>query len=105
MCTQSPSKSAPKRRIYKRFDFDCMVIVDIYIKSLERMLRSIGWPMKKPSILVNYSPANLWTNLPIPKATSSIVCQLAGQKTEEMLVVRYYPDATLEDASSKQLVA
>ena len=69
-----------------RFDFDCMVIVDIYIKSLERMLRSIGWPMKKPSILVNYSPANLWTNLPIPKATSSIDYQLVGQNTEEMSV-------------------
>ena len=52
----------PKRRTYKRFDFDCMVIVDIYIKNLERMLMIIGWPMKKPYIPVNYSPTVLWTD-------------------------------------------
>ncbi len=32
----------PERRTYKRFDFDCMVFVDIYITSLERMLMSTG---------------------------------------------------------------
>ena len=30
------------RRTYKRIDLDCMVIMDIYIKSLERMLMNIG---------------------------------------------------------------
>ena len=40
-------EARPKRRTYKRFDFDCMVIMGIYIKSLERMLMSIGWSMKK----------------------------------------------------------
>ncbi len=52
----------PKRRTYKRFDFDCVVIVDIYIKSLEGMLMIIGGPMKKPYISVNYSPTILWTD-------------------------------------------
>jgi len=37
------------------------------------------------------------SKLPIPKVMNSIVCQLAGQNTEEMLVVCYYPDATPED--------
>ena len=48
----------PKRRTHKRFDFDCMVIVDIYIKSLERMLMNFGWPMEKPYIPVNFSPTD-----------------------------------------------
>jgi len=30
-----------KRRTYKRIDLDCMVTMDIYIKSLERMLLNI----------------------------------------------------------------
>ena len=34
------------------------------------------------------------TNLPNPRDTSSIDCQLAGQNTETMLVVCYYLDAT-----------
>ena len=33
------------------------------------------------------------TNLPIPKVTSSIVCQLAGWNTEDTPVVCDYPDA------------
>ena len=47
-------KVYPKRRTHKRFDFDCMVIVDIYIKSLERMLIRTGWCTKKPYVPVNF---------------------------------------------------
>ena len=69
----------PKRGTPKRIDFYCMVIVDIYIESLERM--PTRWPMGNPT----------WsTNLPIPKVTSSINCQLASKNTETMLVVCYY---------------
>ena len=32
---------------HKRIDLDYMVIMDIYIKSLERMLVSTGWTMEK----------------------------------------------------------
>ncbi len=73
MCTQSPSKSTPKRRTYKRVDFNYMVIVDIYIKSLERMLMRTGWSTKKPYVPVNFSlPIGEPTSLPIPKVTSSL---------------------------------
>ena len=37
------------------------------------------------------------TNLPIPKVTSFIDYQLAGQNTEAMLVACCYPDITPED--------
>jgi len=37
--------------------------------------------------------SSMITRLPIPKVTSPIVCQLAGQNTEEMPVVCDYPDA------------
>ena len=63
----------PKRRTYKRFDFDYKVIVDIYIKSLERMLMRTGWSTKKPYVPVNFSlPIGEPTSLPIPKVTSSL---------------------------------
>ena len=82
-------KVCPKRRTYKRFDFDCMVIVVIYIKSLERMLMSTGWPIEKnptfPITILLLTDG--LTNLPVPKVTSSFVCQLVGQNTEEMLVL------------------
>ena len=87
----------PKKRTYKRFDFDCMVIVDIYIKSLERMLMSTGWPMEKTLHPCKLFPYVGSTNLTIPMVTSSIVYQQAGQNTEEMPVVCDYPDASPQD--------
>src|SRR6266542_2913736 len=59
MCTQSPSK-LPQKGGHKRIDLDCMVIMDIYIKSLERMLMSTGWTLEKTHIPVNYFPTNGW---------------------------------------------
>ena len=50
-----------------------MVIVDIYIKSLERMLMRIGWSTKKPYVPVNFFlPIGEPTSLPIPKVISSL---------------------------------
>ena len=60
MCTQSPSKSAPKRGTYKRFDFDCMVIMDIYIKAWRECLWLLDGIWRKPYIPVNYSPTDGW---------------------------------------------
>uniref|UniRef100_A0A0A9E5I6 Uncharacterized protein n=1 Tax=Arundo donax TaxID=35708 RepID=A0A0A9E5I6_ARUDO len=51
-----------KRRTYKRIDLDCMVIVDVYRKGLERMLVSTRWPVKKDYIPINYSPTDRLTN-------------------------------------------
>ena len=41
-CVRYYHQSLSEGRTHKRFDFDCMIIVDIHIKSLERMLMSTG---------------------------------------------------------------
>src|SRR6266540_7097105 len=89
MCTQSPSKSAPKGGAHKRFDFDCMIIMDIYIKSLEKSAYEywMDYGENPISPLTIPLPMDGLTNLPNPQDTSSIGCQLAGQNTETMLVV------------------
>uniref|UniRef100_A0A0A9E930 NRPD902 n=1 Tax=Arundo donax TaxID=35708 RepID=A0A0A9E930_ARUDO len=39
-----------------------MVIMNVYVKSLKRMLVSTGWPVKKDYIPINYSPTDCLTN-------------------------------------------
>src|SRR6266498_1756099 len=87
-CVRNHIEVCPKRRTHKMFDVDCMVIMDIYIKSLERMVMSTECPMRKPTtsltiLLLICGP----TKLPVPRVMSSIVCQQAGPDIEEMLVV------------------
>ena len=47
----------------KKIDFDCMIIMDVYIECLERMLVSTRWPVKENNITINGSPTDCLTNL------------------------------------------
>ena len=60
---------------------------------LEQNFRLIPFHMVQPNSPIHSS---MIIRLPIPKVTSPIVYQLAGQNTEEMLVVCDYPDAPPE---------
>ena len=61
---------------------------------LEQNFRLIPFRMVQLNSTIHSS---MITRLPIPKVTSPIVCQLAGQNTEELLVVCDYLDAPQKD--------